>query len=108
MPSHLGEFEQLLLLALLRLEGAGYGATLQNHLRDQGGRTASLGTIYKTLFRLEAKGLVTGQLGDPTPERGGRRKKHYRVTASGHQALQRSLLALRRLSQGLDPALELP
>lgn len=108
MPAHLGEFEQLLLLALLRLAGTGYGATLQDQLRDQGGRSVSLGTIYKTLFRLESKGLVTSHLGEPTPERGGRRKKHYRVTASGQQALQRALLALRRMSHGLDTAWDLP
>ena len=68
----------------------------------------SLGTVYKTLFRLEAKGLVAARVGEPTPARGGRRKKHYVVNARGRTALQRSLAALRGMSRGLDTALGLP
>lgn len=108
MPSHLGEFEQLVLLALLRLDREGYGVTVQAELARHGGRQVSLGTVYKTLLRLEAKGLAATRVGEPTPERGGRRKKHYSVTAPGRHALQRSLAALRRLARGLDPAWEAP
>ena len=104
MPAYLGEFEQLVLLALLRLGREAYGVTVRAELLDQGGRDVSLGTVYKTLFRLEAKGLVAAHLGEPTPARGGRRKKHYVVNARGRSALQRSLAALRGMSRGLDPA----
>ena len=108
MPNNLGEFEQLVLLALLRLGGNGYGITVREELGRQAGRKVSLGTVYKTLFRLEAKGLVSVRLGDPTPERGGRRKKHYAVTLTGRKALQRALAALRKLSRGVDAVWELP
>ena len=104
MPINLGEFEQLVLLALLRLGKEGYGVTVRDELLEHGGRDVSLGTVYKTLFRLEAKGLIQAHVGEPTPERGGRRKKHYAVNARGRTALQRSLTALRGLSRGLDPA----
>ena len=108
MPTYLGEFEQLVLLALIRLGRDGYGVTVRAELLDHAGRDVSLGTVYKTLFRLEAKGLVAAHLGEPTPARGGRRKKHYLVTARGRTALQRSLAALRGMSRGLDPALGAP
>lgn len=108
MPANLGEFEQLVLLALLRLGTDGYGVTVQEELGRQAGRSVSLGSVYKTLLRMESKGLVSAHLGEPTAERGGRRKKHYAVTLAGRKALQRSLSALRKLSRGLDGALELP
>jgi len=103
MASHLGEFEQLVLLALLRLDHAGYGVTVREELLRRAGRRVSLGTVYKTLLRLEAKGLVAAQIGEPTPERGGRRKKHYALTGAGQRALTRSLAALRKLSSGIAP-----
>ena len=103
MPFHLGEFEQLVLLALLRLGRAGYGVTVRTELLDHAGRNVSLGTVYTTLLRLEAKGLVLAHVGEPTPARGGRRKKHYVVTARGRSALERSLAALRGMSRGLNP-----
>ncbi len=106
MPSNLGEFEQLVLLALLRL-GDGYGVTVQNELERHAGRDVGLGTVYKTLLRMESKGLVTARLGEPTAERGGRRKKHYAVTMAGRKALGRSLSALRKLSLGLGAALDI-
>jgi len=108
MPSNLGEFEQLVLLTLLRLTEEGYGVTVRRELARRAGRAASLGTVYKTLLRLEAKGLVAARIGEPTPERGGRRKKHYLVTPAGRRALERSLGALRKLSRGLDPAWQVP
>jgi PadR family transcriptional regulator len=103
VPFHLGEFEQLVLLSLLRLGREGYGVTVRAELLDHAHRDVSLGTVYKTLFRLEGKGLVLAHVGDPTPSRGGRRKKHYVVTARGKHALQRSMASLRGLSRGLDP-----
>lgn len=104
MPLHLGEFEQLVLLSLLRLGEEGYGVTVRAELLNRARRDVSLGTVYKTLLRLEAKGLVLARVGEPTPARGGRRKKHYIVTARGKSALSRTLGALRGLSKGLDPA----
>jgi PadR family transcriptional regulator PadR len=106
MPLHLGEFEQLVLLALLRLDREGYGITVRDELEREAGRIVSLGTAYKTLLRLEAKGLIAAHLGEPTAARGGRRKKHYSVTPRGRAALDASLTALRRLSRGLAPAWE--
>jgi len=108
MESHLGEFEQLVLLALLRLGREGYGVTVRQELQQRARRRVSLGTVYKTLLRLESKGLVSSQVGDPTPERGGRRKKHYLVTAAGRRALEHALTALRRLSHGLAAAWDAP
>ena len=100
MGATLGELEQLVLLALLRLDRAGYGVTVREELR-RARRRVSLGTVYKTLLRLEAKGLVTAHLGEPTAERGGRRKKHYALTPAGRRSLDQALAAIRRLSQGL-------
>jgi PadR family transcriptional regulator len=103
VPFHLGEFEQLVLLSLLRLGREGYGVTVRAELLHHARRDVSLGTVYKTLLRLEGKGLVLAHVGEPTPARGGRRKKHYVVTARGRSALQRSMASLRGLSRGLDP-----
>lgn len=108
MPAHLGELEQLVLLALLRLGDAAYGVTVRATLEQRAHRRLSLGTVYKTLLRLETKGFVAAWVGEPTPERGGRRKKHYRVTGAGRRALGRSLDALRKLGRGLDPAWQAP
>jgi len=108
MPAYLGEFEQLVLLALLQLGREGYGISVRAELAERAGRSVSLGTVYTTLLRLESKGLVAAHLGEPTPERGGRRKKHYAVTAPGRRALGRSLDALARMRRGLDAALTLP
>ena len=108
MPDNLGEFEQLVLLAILRLDREGYGITVREELIRKAGREVSLGTVYKTLLRLEAKGLIQAHIGAPTPARGGRRKKHYVVSPRGKAALQRSLAALRKLASGLDPAVTSP
>ena len=108
MPIHLGELEQLVLLALLRLGQEGYGVTVREELARHAARPMSLGTVYTTLIRLESKGLVTAHVGEPTPERGGRRKKHYGVTAAGRRALHRSLGALRQMSLGLDALWDQP
>ena len=105
---NLGELEQLVLIALLRLVHEGYGVSVREELASRGGRVVSLGTVYTTLLRLEAKGLVAARLGEPTAERGGRRKKLYAVTAAGRSALGRSLATLRKLSHGLAPTWEAP
>lgn len=106
MGDGLGEFEQLVLLALVRLGDDAYGVTVHGEIERRARREVALGAVYKTLARLEAKGLVGARLGDPTPERGGRRKRHYRVSAAGKRALSRSLATIRRMADGLKPALE--
>ena len=96
MERSLGEFEQLVLLALLKLADQGHGPALQITL-GCAGREVSLGTICKTLHRLERKELVTGRWGRPRLEPGGRRKREYRVSSKGLEALRASLNALRKL-----------
>jgi len=103
----LGELEQLVLLGLIRLGDDAYGLAVHEELERRTRRRLSLGTVYKALIRLEDKGFVASHVGNPTPERGGRRKRHYRVLAPGRRALAHSLGAIRRLSEGLN-ALELP
>jgi PadR family transcriptional regulator, regulatory protein PadR len=102
-----GEFEQLVLLALFRVGKDAYGISIWREIGERTGRDVSLGAVYKTLERLEDKGLVAGREGAPTPQRGGRRKKHYRLLAAGHRALTESLGALRRMTDGLAPELKL-
>ena len=102
----LGDFEQLVLLALVRHGGDGYGASIGQDLAERTGRDVSLAAVYKTLERLQDKGFVASRIGAPTPERGGRRKRHYRVLAPGHRALVASLGAIRRMTEGLGPEFE--
>ena len=97
----LGELEQVVLLATLRLGDDGYGVTIQDAIRRATARDLTLGTVHKTLVRLEAKGLVASRLGDSEPVRGGRRKRHYRVTPAGLRMLRASINALRKLASGL-------
>ncbi len=86
---HLAAFEQLVLLALLSLEGDdAYGMNIRLVLRDQAGRDVSVPTVYSALDRLESKGLVSSRLGQATPERGGRAKKLFQVEPAGVRALQ--------------------
>ena len=104
----LGDFEQLVLLALLRLGDDAYGVPIRAEIRDRGGRAVSLGSVYKTLERLEIKGYVSSVVGEPTNERGGRRKKYFRLESHGRRVLQHSLAALRRMTSGLGREVELP
>lgn len=108
MESHLGELEQLVILTLLRLGDDAYGVSVQTTLAERTGRTPALATIYTTLARLEAKGLVVSHTGEPSAERGGRAKKHFRVTGVGRSALKRSLADVRALTQGLGSSWSAP
>lgn len=108
MGAHLGEFEQLVLLALLHLGEDAYGITVQEEIRRRTRRDPAFATVYTTLTRLEEKGLITSRLGDPTPERGGRRKKHFAILPAGRRAIQASLRALRTMSRGLDASWDTP
>ncbi|MGH7679228.1 MAG: PadR family transcriptional regulator [Gemmatimonadaceae bacterium] len=104
----LGELEQVVLLATLRMNGDGYGVSIQDAIRRATGRDLTIGTIHKTLVRLEAKGFIASRIGEATPTRGGRAKRHYKVTPAGMKILRASLNALKRmaagLAVGLDPA----
>jgi DNA-binding PadR family transcriptional regulator len=97
----LGGFEQLVLLALVALGDAAYGVGIADEISAKSGRRASLGSVYKTLDRLETKGYVSAVLGDPTPERGGRRKKFFRAEPGGLRALRHSLRTLDRMTANL-------
>jgi PadR family transcriptional regulator, regulatory protein PadR len=99
---NLGEFEQLILLAILRLGDDAYGVTVRAELAERGGRNVAPGALYTALERLEAKGVITSRMGEPTPQRGGRAKRYVTVTAAGMQALTRALRAYERLLDGLD------
>lgn len=104
----LGEFEQLVLLSLTRLGQDAYGVPITEDISARTGREVSLGAVYKTLERLEDKGLVASRIGEPTPERGGRRKKHYRIAGAGQRALRQSMAALRNMADGLESELKIP
>src|SRR5262245_9255687 len=108
MPNGLGEFEQLVLLALVRLGAEAYGVAIRDEIEKRTGRDVTLGAVYTTLLRLEDKKLVATRLGEPTPQRGGRRKKFYRPLAAGRRELATSLDAIRNMTRGLTPGLELP
>lgn len=97
----LGEFEQMVLLALLQLKDNAYGAAIRQLLDQQIERTVALGALYATLERLEKKGLVSSKLGEATPERGGRPKRFFTVTNDGLSALQRAKDAMDTLWQNV-------
>jgi DNA-binding PadR family transcriptional regulator len=99
---YLGEFEHLVLLALLRLQDRAYGVTVRQEIEGRANREVSIGAVYATLDRLEAKGYVSSSMGEPTRERGGRSKRFFRITARGARALNRTHLALQRMTEGLD------
>ena len=101
---NLGEFEQLILLAILRLRDDAYGVTIRAELADRTGRNVAPGALYTALERLETKGLITSRMSDPTPQRGGRAKRHVTVTAAGIEALTRAVRAFERLLDGLNLA----
>jgi DNA-binding PadR family transcriptional regulator len=97
----LGEFEQVVLLAILRLEDDAYGASVRIEIADCTGREPSSGALYTTLDRLEDKGLIASWFGDPTPQRGGRAKRHLRVTKRGLEAVVRAQRSYQRLLRGV-------
>jgi PadR family transcriptional regulator len=98
----LGEFEYLMLSAAARLGEAAYGAAIRKEIADTTMRRCSIGALYTTLDRLEAKGLIKTWMGDPTPERGGRPKRMVRVTAKGIHAATTYYRAVTRVSRGVS------
>ena len=101
MSENLGEFEQLVMLAVERLGDGAYGVSIREELLARAGRSVSPGAVFTTLERLEARGLVASRYSEPTPERGGRRKRMYRLRPDGRRALTRSLDAVLRMAHGL-------
>ena len=97
----LGSLEHIILLALMRLDGNAYGMIVRREIEERTGRNLSIGAVYATLERLEAKGYVSSFTGEPTPERGGRAKRLFRVEAAGKRALQISNQTIRSMTAGL-------
>ena len=103
---HLGEFEQLALLAVLRLGKEAYGARLREELSAQAGREATVSSIYITLTRLEAKGMVSSWMGEPTQVRGGKARRFFQVEARGLAALNQARDRLLAMWEGVQTASE--
>ncbi|MCH7795712.1 MAG: helix-turn-helix transcriptional regulator [Proteobacteria bacterium] len=101
----LGEFEQVVLLALIRLRANAYGTSIRQEIAERTGRDVSVGAVYTTLERMQQKGFVSSARGAPTPERGGRAKRYYKIEAPGERALQRSRETMDRMWEGLVPAI---
>jgi PadR family transcriptional regulator, regulatory protein PadR len=102
----IGQFEQLVLTAIMTLREDAYGVTIQAKVAELARhREVSLGAVYVTLDRMEDKGLVASWLTDPTPERGGRAKRCYRLEAVGERALQDSVVTAKRIWDELSEAL---
>jgi DNA-binding PadR family transcriptional regulator len=97
----LGEFEQLVLLAILRLREHAYGVSVREEIANRTGREPASGALYTTLDRLEQKGMLTSRIGEPTPQRGGRAKRYYKLTAAGAAAITRAQRAFRNMLDGL-------
>jgi PadR family transcriptional regulator PadR len=104
--SALGDFEQLVLLGVLRLDEEAYGAAIRQEIHARSGRDVSINAVYTTLDRLEAKGLLRSWVGDPTPQRGGRRRKFYALKPAGVAALRHAYQAFTAMADGLERRLE--
>jgi DNA-binding PadR family transcriptional regulator len=105
-PHVIGEFEQMVLLAILQQQDNAYGISVHDELQRHTKRTVARGAVYMTLDRLEKKGLLTSTLSEPTAERGGRAKRCYRLTKPAVAALRASRRTLLSLWDGLEPVLE--
>ena len=98
----LGEFEQSVLLAVLHLRDDAYGVAIRREIEARTRRSVAVGALYTALDRLERKGYVSSAMSDPTPERGGRSKRYFRVRAAGVAALRGSRDRLARMWKGLE------
>lgn len=97
-----GEFELLVLLALVRLGNGAYGASIRKEIRERTGRDASVGSVYMALGRLEEKKMIASYAGLPTKQRGGRRRKHYLIDKEGERALGRAYRAVAAMADGIE------
>jgi len=105
MSTALGEFEQLIMLAVLRLGTNAYGVAIRRQIQDQTGRNVAAGAIYTALGRLENRGFVESRMGDAAPERSGQRRKYYTVLPEGAAVLYRSYTHVHSMAEGLVPQL---
>ena len=102
----LGDFEQLVLLGVLRLGARAYGAAIRQDIHARSGRDVAINAVYTTLERLETKGLLRSWVGEPTAERGGRRRKFYALRPAGETALRHAYQALTGMATGFEKRLE--
>jgi DNA-binding PadR family transcriptional regulator len=102
---YLGELELMLLLAVIRLGEEAYGVTISRELESHHHRSVSLGSVYAAMERLEVKGLVISSLGDPTPERGGKAKRYFRITKQGLRQVHETRRTLTRMWKALPEAI---
>ena len=105
MTASLNETEQLVLLALARLGDDAYGVTIRQEIEERSGRPVSIAAVYAALERLERRDYSSAWLSEPTQERGGRAKKHFRLTPLGVEALAAARDAMNRMWEGVDLAL---
>ena len=101
---NLGEFEQMVLLAIAHLDGQTYGIPIVEEIERRTGRGVARAAVYITLRRLEEKGFVSAWMSDPTPERGGKARRYVKIEAEGVRALREARRVTERMWQGLDPA----
>ena len=106
MGQTIGDFEQRILFALVRLGADAYGVTIRTEIEARTGRPVSAGALYTALNRLETRGLVASRLGEPTPERGGKRKRLYTIRPAGERALAEVYESLRLMASGLATRLK--
>ena len=97
----LGSLEHIVLLAVVHLGDEAYGMTVRREIEARTGRNLSIGAVYSTLERLEVKGLVSSFTGEPTMQRGGRAKRHFRVEAEGMRAIRSAQDAIQKMTAGL-------
>jgi DNA-binding PadR family transcriptional regulator len=105
-PTALGDFEQLVLLGVLRLQDDAYGAAIRQEIHARSGRDVSINAVYTTLDRLETKGLLESWTGEPTAQRGGRRRKFYALKPAGITAMRQAYHAFQSMADGLEGRLE--
>ena len=98
----LGEFEQLVLLAVLRLDEEAYGVPIVEQIQERTGREVSRTAVYIALTRLEKRGLVSSRMGDPTPERGGKAKRYFRLEPEAIERIKESKAALVQMWEGIE------
>lgn len=103
---YLGEFEQIVLIAVLRLGDDAYAVPIREEIESRTGRTVARGALYTALERLESKRCLRSRMGDPLPERGGRSRRYFSVTPAGLAAVRASRESLLRLWQGIEGLLE--
>ena len=99
---YLGEFEHIVLLSLLRLSDGAHGALVRIEIESVTSRSPAIGAVHATLERLERKGFVSSWMGEPTHERGGKAKRHFKIQAAGITALKQARVTLDRLHAGVS------